>query len=291
MTDNRVKNCPKCGYLSFDGAVCTNDNCNFPAHESRNARRDRERREAEDKARRQHEAEAKRRKNTSAPKPTKPPADRWEKIGGCLALAGGLGGVWLGVRAAPETPLAWVIVAVIGAGLAYALRKLIVIGGGIIAALTIFASPEDKEAEAERPTARETAARSSVAPSLTPVPPVTRQPIPDTRIIDVLCLRNDTNEDLEISFSGDDDTPARFTLKAGYLIPVWTVQPKGTRFPVEAWVEAAEYGSVRLPMGRTELSGDEKPETSPKIDCGPSNVPEYALAKRPDGTMYARRSD
>lgn len=131
----RTQNCPKCTLLSFDGATCWNNDCNYPSIESTNERNRRIAAENAERARKRREAEAI--KKSKASRPAKP-SGRWEQIGVLLAIGGAVGGGWLGSQTAPDTPLTWAIAALLGAGIAYGLRKVIVYGA--ILAATGFAA-------------------------------------------------------------------------------------------------------------------------------------------------------
>lgn len=281
MSQQTTPLCPRCRKPTFDGATCWNNDCNFPAHESRNARNQREAAEAAERVRRKREAEAQAksvRKGKGA-KPAKPPVDGWERIGGILGLAGAACGAWVGAQAAPDAPLAWAITAFIGAALAYWMRRLLVYGGIVVAGLALLADRDGADPTGSVSDVEAAQIAATVAP---PGPPAA---IAETRIIDALCLSNETAEMLTFAYSGNDAEPARLTLDAGYRRILWSVQEKGTAFPVNALIEAERYGSVRVPLGRTEREIGANGNPADLVACDDPGIPSYRLFKDGSGGL------
>lgn len=275
MSQHITPSCPRCGNPSFDGAVCWNNDCNYPALESRNARNRREAAEIADKARQRRDAKAQTKATrTKAARTGASSSGRWERIGGVLSLAGAIGGVWVGAKAMPDAPLAWVLAAVIGGCLAYALRKLIVYGGIAAAAAAVWVG--------SGPETGSPATTATAIPAL-PVPQRTQL------FVDALCLQNDTDDRLELAFSAAQRQPHRFVLNPNDRHVLW-IDPTSDPEPVEtALIEVTGHGSANFEMGRQTIGSGDTNSVADRIDCPSSRVPGYRLFWSDTGGLSFRR--
>lgn len=189
-------------------------------------------------------------------------------VGKLLAIAAAMAaGVWAH-RAMPDTPLAWFLFAGIAAAVAYALRTVIIVGGGIVAALAFFSGDRD----ADTSTGEAVTAASA--------DPVTAQ-AEGTRVRG-LCLSNLTGSDITVTVTtGPRATGDGLLLTIDEQRVFWRVVDDDRD---RAYVNILPGGG-RHRLATADVMTPAIPDgvTAGDFSCGPDGLADYEIRRDGDG--------
>lgn len=270
--------CPRCGMPTYVTGICTHDDCNYPAGESNNARRSRERAEAHARAQRKQAQAASKARTKTEGATSKSKDGVVDGLGRFGAAAGGIAAAMWAHGAAPDAPVLWAVAGVLAAALVYALRKLIIAGAAVAGLAVIFLGDDDAPGRAA----------DAAAPVLAPAA-TARVAQAVAAPVDVigLCLRNATGAAVDFSFAapgGPQGTPER--LEAGDERLIWALESQLDTPDAHLVVRLPADGTHwNLPLRSIVVRPSGNAVEPEDLTCGPSGLVAHHVVRRRGETV------